>query len=91
MNAFYYIIQYIGPEKGSTQFKYKFVLESGAEEITVCNVASSYSMDAKGVYRTGKCVKLFCDTIESFLDGEKNFQFHVDLLKDKDAHKIILM
>ena len=90
-DAFYYIIQYTGPEKEASQLKYKFMLESVAEEITVCNVASSYSTDVKEEYSTGKCVKLFCDTIESFLDGEKNFQFHVDLLKDKDAHKIILM
>jgi hypothetical protein len=58
-DAFYYIIQRIGPEKEASQFKYKFVLESGAEEITVCSVASSYSTDVKEVYSTGKCVKLF--------------------------------
>jgi hypothetical protein len=68
--AFYYIIQYTGPEKEASQFKYKFVLENGAEEITVCNVASSYSMDVKEMYNTGKCVELFCDTIERFLDEE---------------------
>jgi len=28
------------------------VLESGAEEIAVCNVASSYSTDVKEVYNT---------------------------------------
>jgi len=48
------------------------VLDSGAEEIIVCNVASSYSMDVKEMYNTGKCVELFCDTIESFLDEEKH-------------------
>ena len=74
--AFYYIIQYIGPEKGSSQFKYKFVLDSGAEEITVCNVANSYSMEVKEVCNMGKCVKLFCDSIERFLDEDKNLQFH---------------
>ena len=47
------------------------MLESWAEEIIVCNVASSYSTDVKEVYSTGKCVKLFCDTIERFLDEEK--------------------
>ena len=51
-DAFYYIIQYIGPEKEASQFNYKFVLESGAEEIVVCNVASSYSTDVKEVYNT---------------------------------------
>ena len=71
-DAFYYIIQYIGPEKEASQFKYKFVLESVAEEITVCSVASSYSMDVKEVYSTGKCVKLFCDTIERFLIEDKH-------------------
>ena len=86
-DVFYYIIQYIGPEKGSSQFKYKFVLESGAEEITVCNVASSCSTDVKEVYSTSKCVRLFCDTIESFLDEDKNLQFHVEIFKDKEPHK----
>ena len=71
-DAFYYVIQYIGPEKEASQFKHKFLLESGAEEITVCNVASSYSMDVKEVYSTGRCVKLFCDTIERLLDEDKH-------------------
>jgi hypothetical protein len=91
VDAFYYVIQYSGPEIGSSQFKYKFVFECGAEGINVFNVASSYSMDVKGVYSTGKCVRLFCDTIERFIDEEKNLQFHVDILKVKDAHKIILL
>jgi hypothetical protein len=86
-DAFYYIIQYIGPEKEASQFKYKFVLESEAEEITLCIVASSYSTDVKEVYSTGKCVKLFCDTINRFLDEDKNFQFHVEILKVKEAPK----
>jgi len=86
-DAFYYIIQDTGPEKEASQFKYKFVLESGAEEITVCSVASSYSMDVKEVYSTGKCVKLFCDTVERFIDGNKNLQFHVEIIKVKDSHK----
>jgi len=51
-DAFYYIVQYIGPEKGASQFKYKFVFESESEEIAVCNVASSYSTDVKEVYST---------------------------------------
>jgi E3 ubiquitin-protein ligase SIAH1 len=86
-DAFYYIIQQIGPEKEASQFKYNFFLESGAEEITVCKVASSYSMDVKEVYSTGKCVKLFCDIIERFVDEDKNLQFHVEIFKVKDAHK----
>ena len=53
------MIQYIGPEKGGSKFKYKFVLQSGAEEITVCKFSSSYSTEVKEVYGTGKCVKLF--------------------------------
>ena len=52
-NAFYYIPQYTGPEKEASQLKYKFVLESGAEKLNVCNVASSYSMDVAEVYSTG--------------------------------------
>jgi len=90
-DAFYYIIQYIGPEKGSSQLKYKFVFESEAEEITVCNVAIGYSMDVKEVCNMGKCVELLCDTIESFIDGDKNLQFHIEIIKVKDAHKIMLL
>ena len=86
-DAFYYIIQYIGPEKEASQLKYKFVLESVAEEIIVCNVASSYSTDVKEEYSTGKCVKLFCDTIERFLDEDRNLKFHVELLKFKEEPK----
>ena len=86
-DAFYYIIQYIGPESESSKFKYKFVLENGSDEITLCNVASSYSMDVKAVYISGKCVKLFYDTIERFLDEDRNLQFHVEIMKVKDAHK----
>jgi len=63
-------MQYIGPEKEESQFKHKFVLESGTEEITVCNVVSSYSMDVKEMYSTGKCVELFCDTIERFIEED---------------------
>jgi hypothetical protein len=48
------------------------VLDSGAEEITVCNVASSCSMDVKEVYNMGKCVELFCDTIERFIDEDRH-------------------
>ena len=51
-DAFYCIIQYIGAEKEASQFNYKFVLESGAEEIAVCSAASSYSTDVKEVYNT---------------------------------------
>jgi len=86
-NAFYYIIQYIGPEKEASQFKYRFVLESGAEEITVCKVATSYSTDLKEVYDTGKCVKLFCDTVESFLREDKKLQYHVEILRVKETPK----
>ena len=82
-DAFYYIVRYIGPEKEASQFKYKFVLERGAEEIAVCKVASSYSTDVKELYDTGKCVKLFCDTVESFLDDNKNLQFHIEIMKFK--------
>jgi len=71
-DEFYYIIQYIGPEKIASQFKHKFVLESVAEEITVCKVASSYGTDVKEVCDTGKCVKLSCDTVERFLDEDKH-------------------
>jgi hypothetical protein len=59
------------------------VLERGAEEIAVCKVASSYSTDVKELYDTGKCVKLFCDTVESFLDDNKNLKFHIEIMKFK--------
>ena len=65
--------------------------ESEAEVITVCNVASSYSMDVEEMYNRGKCVELFCDTMERFLDGEKNLQFHKALFKNKEAHEILLL
>jgi len=58
-DAFYYMIQYIGPENEASQLKHKFVLQSGAEEIAVCKVASSYSTDVKEVYDRGKCAKFF--------------------------------
>jgi len=90
-DEFYCIIQYIGPEKEASQFKYKFVLDSGAEEITVCNVASSYSMEVKEVHSMGKCVELFCDTMERFLDEDRNLQFHVEIIRVKNVHKIILL
>jgi len=90
-DEFYYIRQYIGPEKEASQFKYKFVRESGAEEITVCNAVSGYCMDVKKMYNMGKCVELFCDTMERFLDGEKNLQFHIALFKNKEAHEILLL
>ena len=81
-DAFYHIIQYIAPEKEASRFKYKFVLERGAEEIAVCNVASSYSRDVKEVYNTGKCVRLFCDT-NKILRRRQKFT----ILKVKNAHK----
>ena len=83
-DAIYCIIQYIGQEKEASQFKYKFVLESGAEEITVCNVASSYSTDVKEVYNIGKCVKLFCDIIKSFFDKDKNSQFYTEIDRERE-------
>jgi len=55
------------------------VLESGAEEITVCNVASSYSTDVKEVYNIGECVKLFYDIIKRFFDKDKNSQFYAEI------------
>ena len=58
-----------------SQFKYKFVLDSRAEEITVCNVANSYSTDVKEMYNMGKCVELFCDTIERFIDEDRTYNF----------------
>jgi len=48
------------------------VLEIWAEEITVPNSASSYTTDVKEVYSTGKCVKMFCDTIGRFLIEDKH-------------------
>jgi hypothetical protein len=58
-DAFYYMIQYIGPENEASQLKHKFVLERGAEEIAVCKVASSYNTGVKEVNDRGKCAKFF--------------------------------
>ena len=41
----------------------------------MCNVSSSYSTDVKEVYITGKCVKLFCDTVDRFIDETKSYNF----------------
>jgi hypothetical protein len=88
VDAFYYVIQFTGPEKEFSQFKYKFALDSEAEEITVCNVASSYSMDVKEV--TVRVNVSRCSAARS-KDEDKNLQFHIDILKVKDAHKIMLL
>jgi E3 ubiquitin-protein ligase SIAH1 len=85
-DAFYYVVQYIGPEKEASNFNYKFVLGNKADEISVCSAASSYSVEVHEVYSTGKCVKLFYDTIERFLDKDKNLQFCIEIFKVKDAH-----
>jgi hypothetical protein len=62
------------------------LLKRGADDITVCSVASSYRTDVKEMYSTDKCVKLFCDMIERFIDEDKNVQIHMEVIKVKNAH-----
>ena len=86
-DAYYYIIQHIGPEEEASQFKYKFILGSGADEITVSSVARSYAVDVQEVYNTGRCVKLFYDTLQRFITEDKGLQYHVEITKVKEAAK----
>ncbi|GFG35084.1 hypothetical protein Cfor_05090 [Coptotermes formosanus] len=80
-NAVYYVIMYIGLEQKASQFKYKFKLENNTGKVSVCNIVSSYAADVQRVYNTGKCVKLYYDTLERFLDENKNLKFSFEVSK----------
>jgi E3 ubiquitin-protein ligase SIAH1 len=79
--AVYYVIKYIGTAEKASDFKYKFKLGNTSDKISVCNVVSCYSVDVQEVYNTGKCVKLFYDTLERFLDENNNLKFSVEISK----------
>ena len=80
-SAVYYVIKYIGTEGKASQFKYKFKLGKGSDKISVCNTVSSYRVDVQEVYNTGKCVKLYYDTLERFLDEYNNLTFSFEISK----------
>ena len=78
-SAVYYVIKYIGREEKASQFKYKFKLGKRSDKISVWKIVSSYNVDVHEVYNTGKCVKLYYDTIETFLDEENNLKFSFEI------------
>jgi E3 ubiquitin-protein ligase SIAH1 len=77
----YYVIRYIGTSEKASEFKYQFKLITGSNEISVCNVVSSYSVDVQEVYNSGNCVKLYYDTLERFMDENSNLKFFVEISK----------
>jgi hypothetical protein len=80
-SAVYCVIKYTGTAEKASQFKYKFKLGTGSDKISVCKVVSSYSVDVQELYNRGKCVKLFYDTVESFLDEKNNLTFSFEISK----------
>ena len=52
-----------------------------SDKISVYNAVSSYNVDVQEVYNTGKCVKLYCDTLERFLDEKNNLKFSFEISK----------
>lgn len=80
-SAVYYVIKHIGSEQKSSQFKYKFKLGKHSDKVSVCNTVSSYNLDVQEVYNTGKCVKLYYDTLKRFLDEKKNLKFSFKISK----------
>jgi hypothetical protein len=80
-SAVYFVIKYIGAEEKASQFRYKFKLGKRSDKISVCNVVSSYNVDVQELYSTGKCVKLYYDTLERFLDENNNLKFYFEISK----------
>lgn len=80
-SAVYYVIKYIGRDERASQFKYKFKLGKRSDKISVCKIVSRYNVDVREVYNTGKCVKLYYDTIERFLGQENNLKFSFKISK----------
>jgi len=78
-SAVHCVINYTGTEEKAWQFKYKFKLEKRSDKISVYNIVSSYSVDIQELYNTGKCVKLYCDTLERFLDENNNLKFSFEI------------
>ena len=77
----HYVIRYIGIAEKASEFKYKFKLGVSSDKINVCNIVSSYTVDVREVYKTGKCVKLYYDTLERFLDKQNNLKFSFEISK----------
>jgi hypothetical protein len=80
-SAVYYVIKYIGTAEKASEFKYEFKLGTSSDNISVCNVVISYNVDVHEVYKSGKCVKLFYDTLERFLDENNNLKFSFEISK----------
>jgi hypothetical protein len=80
-SAVHYVIRYIGIAEKASEFKYKFKLGVSSDKINVCNIVSSYNVDVREVYKTGKCVKLYYDTLERFLDKQNNLKFSFEISK----------
>jgi hypothetical protein len=80
-SAVYCVIRYVGIAEKASQFKYEFKLGTGSDKISVCNIVSSYRANVQELYNTGKCVKLFYDTVERFLDEKNNLKFSVEISK----------
>jgi len=78
-SAVYFSIKYIGTAEKASQFKYKFKLGISSDKISVCNIVSSYNVDVKEVYDTGRCVKLYYDTLERFLDKNNKLKFSFEI------------
>jgi E3 ubiquitin-protein ligase SIAH1 len=79
--AFYYVIKYVGTEDRASGFKYKFKLEKDFQKVSVCNIVSSCDVNVLEVYDTGKCVKLYYETLERFLDENNSFKFCFEISK----------
>jgi hypothetical protein len=80
-SAVYFSIKYIGTAEKASEFKYKFKLGISSDKISVCNIVSSYNVDVEEVYNTGRCVKLYCDTLERFLDENNHLKFFLEISK----------
>jgi hypothetical protein len=75
----YYIVRYIGTAEKASKFKHKFKLETKSDKISVSSVVSSYNVDVEEMRNSGRCVKLFYDTLERFLDENNNLKFSVKI------------
>jgi len=71
-SAVYYTIKYTGTVEMASQFKYKFKPGIRSDKISVSNTVSSYNVNVQEVYNTGKCVTLYYDTFETYLDEKDN-------------------
>ena len=79
----HYVIKYTGKAEKASQFKYMFKLGIRSDKISVCNIVSSYNVDVQAVYNTGKCVTLYCDTFERYLDEKDDLKFYLKFPKSE--------